>query len=354
LGRISIQHLNELFTNDETNESNPLFELDELSIRNLYDPTIKSGFFSLKLLRDKLSLCENLKCLRIESKQGISKDESTIALLNCLSESLPQLRSLYLPSLRGFAIEDFEFLTKLTQLECLEIGSCESWTLGDSSQDDEQMQNESNDLANNEAINQDEFMNENSNQENEFGNFEGQRRALVKRHRGAFRYLSQLRNLRKLSLTDVIIDDMSNQLPLVIERMSNLESLGLGSVTVSPDATQTLNILCNTLKTKLPKLKKFSISTDDAHTNKCCFDLLLKRLDNLEELKWKVSSQVEDDGNCFVPFVKDRGLESDLENEDNLDLTAGLHDCIEMMETCYLNDVLQKNLNKTKVYICPQ
>ena len=353
-GRISIQHLAYLLTNDfvETSESNALYGLEELNIKNLYDESSQSGFFSLRLLSDKISECKNLKRLRIESKQGISNDESTIAFLNNLAELLPKLSSLYLPSLRGFTIENFEFLTKLTQLECLEIGSCESWTLG-TNQDDDQMQTNESEQANqenNEDSDPDAFMNENSNQENEF---DGQKR-LVKKHQGAFKFLSQLKSLKELYLTDVIIDEMSNQLPLVVERMCNLESLGLGYVTVSPDATQTLNILCNTLKTKLPNLRKFSISTEDPHTNKCCFDLLLKRLDNLEQLEWKVCSQVEDDGNCLVPFVRERGLESDLENEDNLDLTTGLNDCIEMVETCHLNDILQRNLSKTKVFILPQ
>ena len=354
LGKISIQHLGGLLSNgDEL--VNPLFAVEELSIRNLYDQSGESSFCSLKLLKEKIGEFRRLKLLRIESKQGISSDDHTISLLNTLSEKLPELRSLYLPSLKGFSIKHFEFLTKLNQLECLEIGSCESWTLGDSQAEDgedAQMDDDGGSLHNEteRSNGDDEFLNEN--QENEFNNFDA--RSSPKKHRGAFKYLSQLRNLKQLYLTDVIIDEMSNQLPLVVERMRNLESLGLGYVTVSPEATQILNMLCNTLKNKLTNLRAFSISTDDPQTNRSAFDLLLKRLDNLEELRWKVHTQVEDDGNCLVPFARERSIESDLDNEENLDLTMNHDDCIEMVETCHLNDVLQQNLKQTKVYILPQ
>lgn len=355
LGRISTQQLSRLLSNEEQ-LVNPLFALEELSIRNLYDQSGESSFCSLKLFKEKIGEFKRLKLLRIESKQGISNDDYTISLLNNLSETLPDLRSLYLPSLKGFSIENFEFLTKLNQLECLEIGSCESWTLGENANqeedgDDARMDHDGGSLLNEtDRLDEDEFLNEN--QENEFNHFGGPSRSSPKRHRGAFKYLSQLRNLKQLYLTDVIIDEMSNQLPLVVEKMRDLESLGLGYVTVSPEATQTLNMLCNTLKNKLTNLKQFSISTDDPQTNRSAFDLLLKRLDNLEELRWKVHTQVEDDGNCLVPFAKERGIESDLDNEE--DLTMNNEDCIEMVETCYLNDVLQQNLKRTKVYILPQ
>lgn len=347
-GKISVQHLNYLLTNESIDNDefvNPLYDLEELSIKNLYDKMTDSNFVSLNKL-DPIRECKNLKFLRIESKQGISNDESTINFLNNLSESLPKLKQLYLPSLRGFTIENFEFLTKLNQLEVLEIGSCESWTLIESTSNDQdeeimEVENEDNDS------NQDssEYMNQNqdSNQA---------KRTQSKRHKGAFQYLCQLSNLKGLYLQDVIVDEMEcNQLPLCIEKITNLESLGLG-LTVSPDATQTVNMLCNTLKTKLPKLRQFTVSTEDQFSNKTIFDLLLKRLDNLDELKWKVGSQVEDNGVCLVPFIKEH-IESDLENEDNLDLTVE-NDCTEMFETCYLNDILQKHLNKTKVYLIPQ
>lgn len=356
LGRISIQQLARLLANEEQ-LMNPLFSLQELSIRNLYDQSAESGLCSLKPLNERIGEFKRLQLLRIESKQGISNDDYTISLLSNLSETLPTLRSLYLPSLKGFSNENFEFLIKLDQLECLEIGSCESWTLGENASQEEdggdaRMDHDGGSLLNEteRPEEDDEFLNEN--QENEFNRF--RQRSSPKRHRGAFKYLSQLRNLKQLYLTDVIIDEMSNQLPLVVEKMRDLESLGLGYVTVSPEATQTLNMLCNTLKNKLANLKRFSISTDDPQTNRSAFDLLLKRLDNLEELRWKVHTQVEDDGNCLVPFAKERGIESDLDNEENLDLTLNNEDCIEMVETCSLNEVLQQNLKRTKVYILPQ
>ncbi|RWS10878.1 ras-related protein Rab-1A-like protein [Dinothrombium tinctorium] len=308
---------------------NSFSALETLIVKNIFEEESKSSQCRLEFL-EHIGFLPQLQTLHLECKQGFAGNESSAELLNEAFATLPGLVTLIIPCIKGFGVEQFLFLTKLKNLEHLEIGSCESWTT---------FEEEENDASASET----QASKTNSGEENSAKE--------VAELKGAFKYLSELTKLRKLKLVDVIIDETSNQLSLALQKMSNLTSLSLDCVTISPDATETLNFLCTTIKSHLHDLKNFAISTDDPHTNKCVFDLL-KKLENLSKITWKVGALVEDSGECLVPFLKERGDESEMEGE-NVDLTNG-DDHLEMMDMTSLNEMLQVELPNTQVTIEPQ
>jgi hypothetical protein len=319
-GQVPMSFLQRLL--DHARAEKTFDRLQELSVRNLFDDSPQIGSCRLRFV-EQLSVLPALDTLRIASLSGIRPDSCCLHQLRQLTKFVPALAHLYLPSLKGFAVEQFDFIERLGQLESLEIGSCESWITGEALVDTFSADSDSAEEP-------------------------------TPSYRGVFKYLCRLTNVRHLKLIDVIVDDTSDQFPLTLQKMPVLRSLELDGVTVSPDATQTLNLLCNTLKTRLSQLRRFGIATDDSHTNRCVFELLLKRLDNVRELRWKVGSQVDDSGMCCVPFMQENDFDSDLEAGEQLDLTTEDDQRIEMMEMCYLNDVLQKHLQRTQVSILPQ
>ncbi|RWS28340.1 ras-related protein Rab-1A-like protein, partial [Leptotrombidium deliense] len=307
---------------------NSFSNLETLVAKNVFEEETKTSQCFLNFL-EQIGFLPNLTTLHVECKQGFAGDESSADLLNEAFATLPGLRTLIIPCIKGFTVEQFYFLTKLKNLEHLEIGSCESWTAfqAETTKDNDSQK------GGEEATEKKELQTE------------------IVEPKGAFKYLSELTKLRKLKLVDVLIDETSNQLSMALQKMPELTSLSLESVTISPEATETLDLLCTTIKSHLHCLKEFTICTDDPHTNRCVFELL-KKLDNLSKITWKVGALVEDSGECFVQFLKDRGAESETEGE-NLDLTNG-DDNLEMMDMTFLSEMLQVELASTRVTIVPQ
>ncbi|KAI1284940.1 hypothetical protein HDE_12333 [Halotydeus destructor] len=293
------------------NPYNSFAKLESLVVKNVYDSEATNGdankAVAIGFLKD-LSIISGLKTLHIASKSGLNVDGQH-DLLETIFSGLKQLTSLSLPNLKASSAEQFSFLSSQSQLEELEVGSCVSWNT---------------------------LEEQNTEEENEL--------------RGVYKYLGDLVNLRKLKLVEIIIDDSSIHLPLALQQMPLLECLAFDSLTISPDATLTLDVLTNTLQSRLPNLKHIAINSDDSQTNRCVFDLV-KKIKNLKEVTWKVGAIVEDSGECFVPLAKERAIESDVDGE--MDLTSGEENS-EIIDITVLTELLQKHLNETKIFIYPQ
>jgi hypothetical protein len=181
----------------------------------------------------------------------------------------------------------------------------------------------------------------------------------------AFRYLSQLTELRELRLIDVTIDDHSMSLPLTLQCLTSLQLLTLDNVHIEDTSCgPVFDAFCNTLKSLC--LAQFSLSSCQPQTNRHVFDLL-KKLDTCHKILWKVDTVVEDSGECFIPFKRSPVNRSDEEvvdsemdvmnmamddhfddNEDNDEMSP-----IRYMDLTFLNELLQSELANTFIEIKP-
>lgn len=296
--------------------------LETLHVRNLCHDDISNRPCSLSILSEMENLLA-LKHLKLDCKFGLSiQDDADSKVLEVAFSKLSNLHSLSITTLKGLDVKQFSFMKHLVNVKNLEIGSCDCWTNIDDN--------------NTNVMVSSSFENNNSN---------------TNSIRDGFSYLSQLTQLRRLKLCDVIIDETSNQLSSSLNKMINLRHLCLQGLTISPDASQTLESLCSVIKSHLTNLRYLTIASSDPHTNKCVFELI-KKLDTLDIITWKVNANVEDSGECLVPFLKERGEESDMEL-DNVDLLCGGDD-LEMMEINCLNNLLQSHSPHTHVEILPQ
>ena len=273
-------------------------------IKNVFDEMSPKKEVGLSLLQN-VGTMTTLEEIQISCKNGLTFDLITPESLKQLFSSLTRLNSLSLTNMKGLSREHFQFLEELSNLTSLELGSCESW--------------------------------------NDVQTFE----------EGVavpFKYFQNLVRLQHLKLIDLIIDESSGDLPVVMHHMRQLKSLSLECVTMSPDSQEILEVLSQTINNDLDEMKSLSLSTDDPPTNRLVMEFV-KKLDNLDHLTWKVGTFVEDSGECVIPLSKERLEDSDLDGE--LDLTNG-DDHPDTVDVVTLKDQLDEHLPRTMVEILPQ
>ncbi|XP_074604244.1 uncharacterized protein LOC141857651 [Brevipalpus obovatus] len=324
------------------NPYNSYSNLETLEVKNLCDDDSSVKTCSFTLL-DQLSALPSLQSLQLDSKCGMRlSPEMNIDTLTHTFSKLTNLKSLALTTLRNFNSEQFSFLSHLTNLENLEIGSCESWTHDEPTESTQSKP----EAISEPAIDHPSDCHQDVQKQNT--------NPLELPLTGGFKYLSGLTRLKKLKLCDVIIDESCANLPTSLKEMKDLRHLCLHNLTISPDASQTLDLLCNVIKNSLVNLKSLTVCTTNPYSNKYVFELLKKLYGTLYHMRWEVPVIVEDSGECFVPFLKERGGESDMEI-DNIDLLNGT-DNLDMMDFEYLNQLIRSQPSSTKshVEIIPQ
>lgn len=275
-----------------------------VSIKNIFDEGSAKKEASLSILNNFRSM-SSLEEIQVSCKSGFNVDGSTPESLCQVFSPLIKLNCLSLKNLKGLTSEHFKFLEELSNLSSLEIGSCESWNDNQSSEDGV-------------AI--------------------------------PFKYFQNLVRLQHLKLIDLIIDETSADLPVVMHHMKQLKSLSLESVTMTLDSQDILDVLAQTINNDLDEMKSLSLSTDDPRTNRLVTEFV-KKLDNLDHLVWKVGTFVEDSGECVIPLSKERMEESDLDGD--MDLTNG-DEGTDTIDVVSLTEQLDSRLPQTKVEILPQ
>lgn len=273
-------------------------------IKNIYEENSLKKEASLSVL-DHFRTMTSLEEVQVSCKSGLKVDETTPESLCSIFSPLLKLNHLSLTNMNGLTKEHFQFLEELSHLSSLEIGSCESW---------------------NDSRNPEEGVTI------------------------PFKYFQNMVRLQHLKLIDLIIDETSGDLPVVMHHMRQLKSLSLESVTMSSDSQEILDVLAQTINNDLDELKSLTLSTDDPLTNRLVIDVI-KKLDNLDHLTWKVGTFVEDSGECVIPLSMERSDDSELDGE--MDLMNG-HENLETIDVVSLTEQLDEHLPRTKVEILPQ
>ena len=210
------------------NPYNSFSILEELTVKNCFEEESDIKECRLSFLADFQSL-QALKSLHLNCKNGFIADDNTIELLESVFREMPSLTTLVLTSLKSlsqnsfcfhlinvlfsdFTSEQFVFLTSLTKLKHLEIGSCLNWfqTAEDNEETTEQMDTSSVQVTDPSALS------------------------------GAFKYLSQLTELNQLRLVDITIDDCSQSLPQTLESLIALESLTIDNLKIEASGESSL------------------------------------------------------------------------------------------------------------------
>jgi len=290
------------------NPYNSFANLEHLSVRNCFEEEREGQQCALHFLSDFQAL-RSLRSLSFGAKNGFQGDADSVSLLSSVFSQMA-LESLQLCSLKDFSSEDFVFLRSLQHLKRLEIGSCGQW-FQTPDEDDSATPPETPPPL-----------------------------------KGAFLYLSELRELRELRLVDISVDDMSRDLPKTLEALTALESLTIDNLRVEVSGLEVLERMGEVLRA-LP-LTSFSISTSDRHSNRFCCDLL-KRMDSCSRLQWKVGVLVEDSGECFVPFLRDDDSADDADAEGE-----GEARDVRYMDLTFLNELIQSELSHASIEIIPQ
>lgn len=280
-------------------------DFKSISIKNILDessPKKEAGLEVLKLFGSMTSLEE----IQVSSRSGLKLENLLPESLAGIFSPLVKLNSLSLTNLKGLTKGHFQFLEELSNLSSLEIGSCESWN--ENSRADEGV-----------AI--------------------------------PYKYFQNLVRLQHLKLIEITIDESSGDLPVVMHHMKQLKSLSLESLTISPDSQDILDVLAQTINNDLDEMKTLSLSTEDPPTNRMVTELV-KRLDNLDHLIWKVGTFVEDSGECVIPLSKERPDDnSDLDAD--MDMTNG-DENLDTIDVVSLTEQLEEHLRGTKIEILPQ
>ncbi|XP_015788209.1 uncharacterized protein LOC107365251 [Tetranychus urticae] len=370
---------------------NSFSNLETLSVRHLFEDD--SAFQSCNLsILENIAYLSSLQHLRVDCKYGLIVNPEDSDLLDRIFAPMTNLKSLSMTTLKGFTVDQFSFLSHLQTLSSLEIGSCLNWANHDvksysslsssppsppsPSYSQEKLDHyETIEQFEDEAIVTDANLNcivsetlndvsadveveiegevdceiELESAENETKEINNQNNQ--NKLKGVYRHLSKLTSLKHLKLVDLTINDTCNSMPLSLQGMTKLRSLHLENLIVLPDASQTLILLATTVNSFLKNLKELIISSNDPYTNKCVLSAL-KKIDKLESITWKVQVNVEDNGQCWVPILKENGEESELE-EDNFDL-AGEEDRLEMMDLDQLSQIIERHTLGATVNIIPQ
>lgn len=282
------------------------FKFRSISMKNVFDessPKKEAGLSVLELFRSMTSLEE----IQVSCRSGLDIESAPPESLGSIFSPLVKLNSLSLTNMKGLSKEHFQFLEELSNLSSLEIGSCKGWNENQSSDDGV-------------AI--------------------------------PYKYFQNLVRLQHLKLIDLTIDESSGDLPVVMHHMKQLKSLSLESVTISPDSQEIADVLAQTINNDLDEMKTLSLSTDDPPTNRMVIELV-RKLDNLDHLIWKVGSFVEDSGECVIPLSKDR-IDDNSDFDAEMDLTSNGDDNPETIDVVSVTEQLEEHLPRTKVEILPQ